>query len=141
MHALGDGEAVALDADDLARVVGEDTNRGQALVGQNLRADAVLAQVGLEDKGLDTVQANLALGLKPDLREYGIGAQILADQGLTTIRILTKNPRKIVGIEGYGLTVAERVHLQMPSTKHTAKYLNTKREKLGHLLTVREELR
>ena len=95
----------------------------------------------LQDKGLDTVQANLALGLKPDLREYGIGAQILADQGLTSIRILTNNPRKIVGIEGYGLTVSERVHLQMPSTKHTAGYLRTKREKLGHLLTVPEELR
>lgn len=95
----------------------------------------------LQDKGLDTVQANLALGLKPDLREYGIGAQILADQGLTSIRILTNNPRKIVGIEGYGLTVVERVHLQMPSTKHTAKYLSTKREKMGHLLTVPEEIR
>ena len=95
----------------------------------------------LQDKGLDTVQANLALGLKPDLREYGIGAQILADQGLTSIRILTNNPRKIVGIEGYGLTVAERVHLQIPSTKHTAGYLRTKREKMGHLLTVPEEIR
>jgi 3,4-dihydroxy 2-butanone 4-phosphate synthase/GTP cyclohydrolase II len=95
----------------------------------------------LQDKGLDTVQANLALGLKPDLREYGIGAQILADQGLTSIRILTNNPRKIVGIEGYGLTVVERVHLQMPSTKHTAKYLSVKREKMGHLLTVPEEIR
>lgn len=95
----------------------------------------------LQDKGLDTVQANLALGLKPDLREYGIGAQMLADQGLTSIRILTNNPRKIVGIEGYGLTVVERVHLQMPSTKHTAKYLSTKREKMGHLLTVPEEIR
>ncbi len=95
----------------------------------------------LQDKGLDTVQANLALGLKPDLREYGIGAQILADQGLTSIRILTNNPRKIVGIEGYGLTVAERVHLQMPSNKHTAGYLKTKREKMGHLLTVPEEIR
>ncbi len=95
----------------------------------------------LQDKGLDTVQANLALGLKPDLREYGIGAQILADQGLTSIRILTNNPRKIVGIEGYGLTVAERVHLQMPSTKHTAGYLRVKREKMGHLLSVPEEMR
>ena len=88
----------------------------------------------LQDKGLDTVQANIALGLKPDLREYGIGAQILADQGLTSIRILTNNPRKIVGIEGYGLTVAERVALKSPPTKHTAGYLKTKKEKLGHLL-------
>jgi 3,4-dihydroxy 2-butanone 4-phosphate synthase/GTP cyclohydrolase II len=95
----------------------------------------------LQDKGLDTVEANLALGLKPDLREYGIGAQILADQGLTSIRILTNNPRKIVGIEGYGLTVAERVHLQVPPTKHNARYLQTKRLKLGHLLTVPEEMR
>ncbi|MBI2387309.1 MAG: bifunctional 3,4-dihydroxy-2-butanone-4-phosphate synthase/GTP cyclohydrolase II [Elusimicrobia bacterium] len=95
----------------------------------------------LQDKGLDTVQANLALGLKPDLREYGIGAQILADQGLTSIRILTNNPRKIVGIEGYGLTVTERVHLQLPSNKHNARYLRTKREKMGHLLTVPEEVR
>lgn len=95
----------------------------------------------LQDKGLDTVQANLALGLKPDLREYGIGAQILADQGLTSIRILTNNPRKIVGIEGYGLTVSERVQLQLPSNKHNAGYLKTKREKMGHLLTVPEEIR
>ncbi len=93
----------------------------------------------LQDKGLDTVQANLALGLKPDLREYGIGAQILTDQGLTTIRILTNNPRKIVGIEGYGLTVTERVPLQLPSTKHTIGYLRTKHEKLGHLLALPKE--
>ncbi|MEK7233182.1 MAG: bifunctional 3,4-dihydroxy-2-butanone-4-phosphate synthase/GTP cyclohydrolase II [Elusimicrobiota bacterium] len=95
----------------------------------------------LQDKGLDTVEANLALGLKPDLREYGIGAQILADQGLTSIRILTNNPRKIVGIEGYGLTVVERVHLQMPPTKQTVGYLRTKRTKMGHLLTIPEEMR
>ncbi len=92
----------------------------------------------LQDKGLDTVQANLKLGLKPDLREYGIGAQILADQGLTSIRILTNNPRKIVGIEGYGLKVVERVPLQMPSTKHTARYLKTKKAKLGHMLAFPE---
>lgn len=90
---------------------------------------------GLQDKGLDTVEANLALGFKPDLREYGIGAQMLADLGLSTIRILTNNPRKIVGIEGYGLKVAERVPIQMPSTKHNARYLKTKRSKLGHWLT------
>jgi 3,4-dihydroxy 2-butanone 4-phosphate synthase/GTP cyclohydrolase II len=95
----------------------------------------------LQDKGLDTVQANLKLGLKADLREYGIGAQILADQGLSTIRILTNNPRKIVGIEGYGLKVVERTPLQMPATKHTASYLKTKKEKMGHLLTVPEEIR
>lgn len=89
----------------------------------------------LQDKGLDTVEANLALGFKPDLREYGIGAQILADLGLSTLRILTNNPRKIVGIEGYGLKVAERVPIQMPATKHTARYLKAKKLKLGHWLT------
>ncbi len=93
----------------------------------------------LQDKGLDTVQANIALGFKPDLREYGIGAQILADLGLTTLRILTNNPRKIVGIEGYGLKVVERVPLQVPTTRHNARYMKTKRLKLGHWIT--EELR
>ncbi|MFI5346753.1 MAG: bifunctional 3,4-dihydroxy-2-butanone-4-phosphate synthase/GTP cyclohydrolase II [Elusimicrobiota bacterium] len=95
----------------------------------------------LQDKGLDTVQANLKLGFKADLREYGIGAQILADLGLSSIRLLTNNPRKIVGLEGYGLVVAERVPLQMPSTPHTARYLHTKKTKLGHWLTEPEETR
>jgi 3,4-dihydroxy 2-butanone 4-phosphate synthase / GTP cyclohydrolase II len=93
----------------------------------------------LQDKGLDTVQANLALGFKADLREYGIGAQILADLGLSTLRILTNNPRKIVGIEGYGLRVVERVALQVPANKHNAKYMRTKKRKMGHWLS--EELR
>ncbi|HXT02344.1 MAG TPA: bifunctional 3,4-dihydroxy-2-butanone-4-phosphate synthase/GTP cyclohydrolase II [Elusimicrobiota bacterium] len=92
----------------------------------------------LQDKGLDTVEANLKLGLKPDLREYGIGAQILADCGLTTIKLLTNNPRKIVGIEGYGLKVSERVPLQMASTPHSARYLRTKKSKLGHMLEFQE---
>jgi len=95
----------------------------------------------LQDKGLDTVEANLKLGLKPDLREYGIGAQILADQGLSSIRLLTNNPRKIVGIEGYGLRVVERVPLQMAATAHSARYLKTKKDKLGHMLVVPEEMR
>ncbi|MBI3551708.1 MAG: bifunctional 3,4-dihydroxy-2-butanone-4-phosphate synthase/GTP cyclohydrolase II [Elusimicrobia bacterium] len=90
---------------------------------------------GLQDKGLDTVQANRALGFKPDLREYGIGAQILADLGLSTLRILTNNPRKIVGIEGYGLKVVERVPIQMAANKHNARYLRAKRKKLGHWIT------
>ncbi|MFC1522942.1 bifunctional 3,4-dihydroxy-2-butanone-4-phosphate synthase/GTP cyclohydrolase II [Elusimicrobiota bacterium] len=92
----------------------------------------------LQDHGMDTVEANHALGFKDDLREYGIGAQILKDLGLTTIRILTNNPRKIVGIEGHGLTVSKRVPLQVPIPKtngHMMKaYLKTKKEKMGHLL-------
>ena len=93
----------------------------------------------LQDGGLDTVGANRELGLKPDLREYGIGAQILADQGLGSLRILTNNPRKIVGIEGYGLKVVERVALQVPTTKHSARYLRTKQEQMGHWLEGLEE--
>ncbi len=93
-----------------------------------------LRAYALQDRGLDTVEANLALGFKPDLREYGIGAQILADIGLSTIRVLTNNPRKIVGIEGYGLKVVERVPIAMPATPHSKRYLETKRRKLGHWL-------
>lgn len=88
----------------------------------------------LQDHGLDTVEANKALGFKPDLREYGIGAQILSSLGLTTIRIMTNNPRKIVGIGGFGLKVVGRVPIQVPSNKHNARYFRTKKAKLGHLL-------
>lgn len=83
---------------------------------------------------MDTVEANEHLGFKADLREYGIGAQILRDLGVGKIRLLTNNPRKIVGLEGYGLTVSQRVALQVPSTAHTARYLRTKKDKLGHWL-------
>jgi 3,4-dihydroxy 2-butanone 4-phosphate synthase/GTP cyclohydrolase II len=83
---------------------------------------------------MDTVQANAALGFKPDLRQYGIGAQILADLGLTTIKLMTNNPRKIVGLEGYGLHVSHRVPLEIPANKVNRRYLTTKKMKLGHLL-------
>jgi 3,4-dihydroxy 2-butanone 4-phosphate synthase/GTP cyclohydrolase II len=92
----------------------------------------------LQDCGLDTVQANIELGFEPDLRDYGIGAQILVDLGLSTIRLVTNNPKKIIGIEGYGLTVTERVPTEIPATPENVKYLETKRDKLGHLLKVRE---
>ncbi|MCX5686139.1 MAG: bifunctional 3,4-dihydroxy-2-butanone-4-phosphate synthase/GTP cyclohydrolase II [Candidatus Omnitrophica bacterium] len=90
----------------------------------------------LQDKGLDTVEANKALGFKPDLRDYGIGAQILADLGLKKIRLLTNNPKKIVGLEGYGLEVVERVPLEVRSNKANERYLRAKREKLGHKIRV-----
>ena len=88
----------------------------------------------LQDQGMDTVEANQALGFEPDLRDYGIGAQILADLGLTEIRLMTNNPRKVVGLEGFGLTLTERVPLELPPTPANAKYLKAKRDKLGHLL-------
>ncbi len=90
----------------------------------------------LQDEGKDTVEANQALGFPPDLRDYGIGAQILADLGLTTVRIMTNNPKKIAGLEGYGLKVVERVPIEVPPNRENLKYLRTKREKLGHLLNI-----
>ncbi len=90
----------------------------------------------LQDQGLDTVEANKALGFKPDLRDYGIGAQILADLGLKKIRLLTNNPKKIVGLEGYGLKVMERVPLEVPPSRPNSRYLTTKKEKLGHEIRV-----
>jgi len=88
----------------------------------------------LQDRGADTVEANEQLGFKPDLRNYGIGAQILLDLGLKSIRPITNNPRKLVGLEGYGLHVEERVPIEQPAHDENSGYLNTKRDKLGHLL-------
>ena len=90
----------------------------------------------LQDQGLDTVEANEALGFPSDLRDYGIGAQILVDLGLKNIRLLTNNPRKIVGLEGYGLRVVERIPLEVESNPLNYRYLKTKKEKLGHDLRI-----
>jgi 3,4-dihydroxy 2-butanone 4-phosphate synthase/GTP cyclohydrolase II len=95
-----------------------------------------LKAYNLQDQGFDTAEANVKLGFKPDLRDYGIGAQILRDLGVRKMRLLTNNPKKIVGLEGYGLQVVERVPIEMPPTPRNRAYLVTKRDKLGHLLTL-----
>ena len=89
---------------------------------------------GLQDQGSDTVEANLKLGFKPDMRTYGVGAQILANLGVHAIKVMTNNPRKIVGIEGYGLNVVERVPIEIQPREANVRYLRTKKKKLGHIL-------
>ena len=88
----------------------------------------------LQDEGLDTVEANNRLGFQADLREYGLGAQMLVDLGVRKMRLLTNNPKKVVGLEGYGLTVEERVPLELDTDPHSSEYMRAKKEKLGHLL-------
>jgi len=97
-------------------------------LGNKLRAYA------LQDDGMDTVEANASLGFKPDLRDYGIGAQILLDLGLHSIRLLTNNPRKVVGLDGYELEIVGREPLQVEPGQHNERYLETKRSRLGHIL-------
>jgi len=90
----------------------------------------------LQDQGLDTVEANVELGFDPDMRDYGVGAQILRDLGVKKIRVLTNNPRKVIGLKGYGLTITERISIEITPGEQNIKYLRTKKDKLGHMLNI-----
>jgi 3,4-dihydroxy 2-butanone 4-phosphate synthase/GTP cyclohydrolase II len=95
-----------------------------------------LRAYALQDKGLDTVEANVRLGFAADLRDYGIGAQILVDLGVKNLRLLTNNPRKVVGLEAFGLRIVRREPIEIPAVAANRRYLATKRDKLGHLLAL-----
>jgi len=90
----------------------------------------------LQERGKDTVEANLSLGFKPDLRDYGIGAQILADLGVHKMKLMTNNPKKIIGLDGYGITITDRIPIEIKPNKNNIKYLTTKKKKMGHLLEI-----
>jgi len=131
------GEQVALAMQSIA-----EERRGVFLYmrqeGRGIGFHNKIRAYALQDKGLDTVEANLSLGFDPDLRDYGIGAQVLADLGLHEIRLLTNNPKKVIGLEGYGLKVVETVPIITSPNPHNLHYLETKQKKLGHILEIED---
>ena len=118
------------------------------LTGKKLNIDLLLRQKGtkrnlkaykLQENGRDTVEANLELGFESDERDYGVGAQILRDLGVSKMRLMTNNPKKRAGLIGYGLEITEVVSIEIESNQHNASYLNTKRDKLGHTIRMEKE--
>ena len=126
--------------DQLEKALGIISSAGKGVLlylGQEGRGIGLVHKImayQLQDQGKDTVEANEALGFKADQRDYGIGAQILVELGVRRMRLMTNNPRKFVGLEGYGLEIVERVPLEVPPSEASRRYLKTKKEKLGHLL-------
>ena len=107
--------------------------------GRGIGLDNKMRAYFLQDQGMDTVEANNALGFDADLRDYGTGAEILVDLGIKKLRLLTNNPQKISGIEGFGLELVERIPIQTTSNSRNIRYMKTKKEKLGHMLTFNDE--
>lgn len=126
--------------EQLARALARVEEEGLGVVlymrqeGRGIGLSNKIKAYSLQDMGVDTVEANLLLGFPPDLRDYGIGAQILADLGIRKIRLMTNNPKKIVGLEGYGLEIVERVPIEVPANSANAYYLQTKKDRMGHLI-------
>ena len=116
----------------------EEADRGVVLYmrqeGRGIGLEDKLHAYHLQEKGMDTVEANEELGHAADMRDYGIGAQILKDLGITKMRLMTNNPKKYAGLEGYGLEIVERVHIEVPPNEDNVEYLTTKKTKLGHML-------
>ena len=128
---------------DRAMIMVQAEGRGIVLYmrqeGRGIGLASKLQAYELQQRGMDTVEANRHLGFEMDLRDYGLGAQILSDLGVREMRLITNNPRKLVGLQGYGLKIVERVEIQMDANRHNRRYLQAKKEKMGHLLTRLDE--